>query len=216
MTTEMTLFTHVRTALARAMSTTSWTLPAHMSLLTGRYVLSHGVVNQTDRLSAAVPTLTESLHQSGLTTAGMVSMLFLGTQYGFSRGFDVYDDHTIPSGTEYGALHDEPASVLTDLATKWLRAQGERRFFLFLHFWDVHYDYVPPAGCNKRREGAKRKVGRSGMPRASARAEEVTGSGEAADLSTAAATTHGEKEGRFPMLGKADQKRSMACVDNIC
>jgi arylsulfatase A-like enzyme len=130
---------------ARAMSTTSWTLPAHMSLLTGRYVLSHGVVDQTDRLSAAVPTLTESLHQSGLTTAGIVSMLFLGTQYGFSRGFDVYDDHTIPSVTEYGALHDEPASVLTDLATTWLRTQGERRFFLFLHFWDVHYDYVPPA-----------------------------------------------------------------------
>jgi arylsulfatase A-like enzyme len=130
---------------AKAMSTTSWTLPAHMSLMTGRYVLSHGVVDQTDRLPAAVPTLAESLHQSALTTAGIVSMLFLGAQYGFSRGFDTYDDHTIPSATEYGALHDEPAPVVTDLATKWLRAQGDRRFFLFLHFWDVHHDYVPPA-----------------------------------------------------------------------
>lgn len=127
-----------------AMSTTSWTLPSHMSLLTGRYVLSHGVITEKDRLPEAIPTLAEQLQRAGIVTGGVVSVPLLGKQYGFGRGFDRYDDQTIPSATWFDALRDEPAPKVTELAEEWIRAHRQDRFFLFLHYWDVHYDYIPP------------------------------------------------------------------------
>ncbi len=129
---------------ADATSTTSWTLPSHASMLTGRYLMSHGIYADADRLPPSVPTLAEGMKAAGLTTGGIVSMLFLGSQYGFARGFDSYDDRTIPAKNEYDAVHDEPAPKVVALANKWLQQHGDHRFFLFLHFWDVHYDYVPP------------------------------------------------------------------------
>jgi arylsulfatase A-like enzyme len=127
-----------------AMSTTSWTLPSHMSLLTGRNVLSHGVITENDGLPDTVPTLAEQLQRAGIATAGVVSVPLLGTQYGFGRGFDHYDDQTIPSSTWFDALKDEPAPKVTELAEAWIRKHRDGRFFLFLHYWDVHYDYIPP------------------------------------------------------------------------
>ena len=34
--------------------------------------------------------------------------------------------------------------VITNLATLWLKQHGREKFFLFLHYWDCHYDYIPP------------------------------------------------------------------------
>lgn len=133
------------TRFTEAMSTTSWTLPAHVTMMTGRDVLSHGVIGATDRLSAAVPTLAESLHAAGVETAGIVAAEFLKGTYGFDRGFDHYDDASVPASTWFAALGDQTANRVADLAIGWLRERPRARFFLFLHFWDVHYDYVPPA-----------------------------------------------------------------------
>jgi arylsulfatase A-like enzyme len=128
---------------ADAMSTSSWTLPAHMSLLTGRYVLSHGVIADTDRLPDGVPTLAETLHQAGVRTGGIASTPLLGQRFGFGRGFDYYDESIAASPT-FDVVRDEPAPATTDLAMKWLRESRGARFFLFVHYWDVHYDYTPP------------------------------------------------------------------------
>jgi hypothetical protein len=130
---------------ANATSPTSWTLPSHMSMLTGRYLLSHGVISETDRLNQSVPTLAEALRASGLATGGVVSTLFLHPRYGFARGFDYYDDSSISGITNFDLLRAEPAPEVTRLAINWLRQQQNRRFFLFLHFWDVHMDYIPPS-----------------------------------------------------------------------
>jgi arylsulfatase A-like enzyme len=129
---------------SNAMSTTSWTTPAHMSMLTGLDVLAHGVITERDRLPDTIPTLAAVLQEAGLATAGIVSAPQVAGHYGFSRGFDLYDDQTIPAPSAFDALEDEPAPVVESLATSWLRANGGKRFFLFLHFWDVHYDYMPP------------------------------------------------------------------------
>ncbi len=128
-----------------AFSTASWTTPSHMSMLTGRDVLSHGVITDFDELPAGVPTLAGSLQQAGVATKGIVSAPFVGSRYGFGRGFDDYDDRTIPAPTQFDAERDEPAPIVTDLATRWLRQYNGKPFFLFLHYWDVHFDYVPPA-----------------------------------------------------------------------
>jgi arylsulfatase A-like enzyme len=67
--------------------------------------------------------------------------------YGFSRGFELYDESVVAAQrTEQSALVTSPR--LSELARSWLegwRAEGEERpFFLFLHLYDVHFDYAPP------------------------------------------------------------------------
>jgi hypothetical protein len=72
-------------------STTAWTLPGHLSMLTGRSLLGHGVVSDDRMLTADVPTLAESFRAGGYTTGGIVSAPYVEARYGFARGFDNYD-----------------------------------------------------------------------------------------------------------------------------
>jgi arylsulfatase A-like enzyme len=130
---------------AKNSSTSAWTLPAHMSLITGRSLLGHGVISDDRGLSDDVPTLAESLHSNGYTTAAIVSAPYVESRYGFARGFDNYDDQTINFATHGDSYTEVTAPRLQAAADEWLSANGDRKFFLFLHYWDVHYDYTPPA-----------------------------------------------------------------------
>src|SRR2546425_6815388 len=49
----------------QAISAAPWTLPAAMSLMTGRLPSSHRVENDGLKLSPAIPTLAETLRESG-------------------------------------------------------------------------------------------------------------------------------------------------------
>jgi arylsulfatase A-like enzyme len=37
---------------------------------------------------------------------------------------------------------------VTDAALRWLGERKDQRFFLFVHYYDVHYDYIPPPPYN--------------------------------------------------------------------
>ena len=124
-------------------STTSWTLPAHMSLLTGRSLLGHGVVGDDRALSPGVDTLAESFLEAGYSTGAVVSAPYVNSRYGFDRGFQRYDDDTISFDTNESSYKSVTAPLLIDTATDWIDGNSERPFFLFLHFWDVHYDFAP-------------------------------------------------------------------------
>ncbi len=128
---------------AEAWTTAPWTLPAHMSMLTGLYPFSHRVNTESDRLPPAVTTLAERLAATGMRRAGFVSEGLVGSSYGFARGFDTFDDTTAVRA--FAEVDEETAPIILRQAEDWLRRHGDQRFFLFLHFWDVHYDYVPPA-----------------------------------------------------------------------
>lgn len=124
-------------------STTAWTLPGHMSILTGRSLLGHGVVTDAQKLSEDVPTLAESLQGAGYTSHAIVSAPYVEARYGFDRGFDSYDDQTIRFTTHGASYKEVTAPLLQKTAAEWLERNGNRKFFLFLHYWDVHYDYAP-------------------------------------------------------------------------
>jgi arylsulfatase A-like enzyme len=124
-------------------STTSWTLPAHMSLLTGRSLLGHGVVGDDRRLGPGVPTLAQAFHGAGYATGAVVSAPYVHSRFGFAAGFDDYDDTSISFATNEDSYKTVTAPQLNAAAEKWLTAHAGRPFFLFLHYWDVHYDYAP-------------------------------------------------------------------------
>ncbi len=124
-------------------STTSWTLPAHMSMLTGRSLLGHGVVADDRALTDDVPTLAEQFQAAGYLTKAITSAPYLEEHFGFSRGFDDYDDKTVRFESNEESYKSVTAPDVQKAAAKFLEANSDKKFFLFLHYWDVHYDYTP-------------------------------------------------------------------------
>lgn len=116
-------------------STSPWTLPAHASILTGRYPNRHGVKFHDVRLSDDIPTLAEHLGEHGFKTAAIVNSSYLSQRYGLARGFEHFEyvqeliRRAKPSGVENRALG-------------WIAKQAHEPFFLFVHYYDVHSDYV--------------------------------------------------------------------------
>lgn len=87
---------------AQAFSTTSWTLPAHLSLLTGLWISAHGVADdrqfdraagdrQVNPVTLAGRFLPELLAESGYRTAGFYTWKYLEPRFGFGPGFEVYE-----------------------------------------------------------------------------------------------------------------------------
>jgi arylsulfatase A-like enzyme len=133
---------------ANAVSTSSWTLPTHLTMFTGRYQLSHGVVRETYTLSPSVPTAGEIFKANGYTTAGFVSAPFVAAHYGYARGMDIYEDLSASYENPRDARSAIAAPEINEMALRWLDDHAEDQFFLFLHYFDVHYDYIPPAPYN--------------------------------------------------------------------
>ncbi len=82
---------------ARAPS--SWTLPSHATMFTGRWMheLSVGWLNPLDN---AKPTLAEYMREHGFATTGFVAnTMFCGRSSGLSRGFTYYEDFIFPEWT---------------------------------------------------------------------------------------------------------------------
>lgn len=131
-----------------ALSPTSWTLPAHLSLLTGLTPRQHGVVSDDQRLRDDALLLSEVLWRNGYTTVGLVSAPYLDSAYGFDQGFDLYDDYSIAKRSFADSHRGATSPALLRLFENWFdgwNASGRRRpFFAFVHMWDVHFDYTPP------------------------------------------------------------------------
>jgi arylsulfatase A-like enzyme len=119
-----------------AVATSPWTLPSHLSMLTGLYPARHGVRTVDRTLSDAIPTLATLLARRGFETAAVVNGALLRSRYGVSQGFT--DFEVVESDqSRVGA-----ASRVTDRAIRWLDDHRAGPVFLFLHYYDVHSDYL--------------------------------------------------------------------------
>jgi len=126
----------------RAVAQAPWTLPSHASLLTSLYSRTHQTNDVKRRLPADVPTLAASFEAAGYATRAVVSGTFMQSRFGMDRGFQVYDD-TLAHVSHRRSHEAVTSEIIHDRAMELLSSAPEP-FFLFVHFWDVHYDYVPP------------------------------------------------------------------------
>jgi arylsulfatase A-like enzyme len=143
----------------RAMSTSSWTLPALASLQTGLMPSEHGAACLEDShcqgLSASVPTLAEELRAAGWRTAAVVANPWAGAGMGFDRGFDEFLDPGQPGkrlligGSPVGP-HGQDDARTVDEAVAWLENAPPRGFFLWIHLMGPHMPYMH-SGSNKMR-----------------------------------------------------------------
>ena len=120
----------------RAVAQAPWTLPSMASIHTGVAPSEHGAVDNASPIDAALPTLAEVLKTSGYRTQAVVSHVFVGSQFGFGRGFDSIDESHIPG-------HDGSSSrVLTQTALALFGQPSDAPSFLWVHYFDPHYSYL--------------------------------------------------------------------------
>jgi choline-sulfatase len=138
------------------------TLPSHCTILTGLYPDRHAVRdNGAARLPQEARTLAEILSDEGWETGAYVAAFPLDSSFGSDQGFTVYDDEftTNASGSEVFApasrerfadrlfFDERLADDVVDALLPWLRRalSGRKPFFLWIHFFDPHAVYRPPA-----------------------------------------------------------------------
>ncbi len=143
---------------AQAVSSTSWTLAAHAALFTGREEEEHGVTRNGLRLNEAQITLAEVFRDLGYQTAGFFAGPYLHPTFGLAQGFSTYescmaglpadlaeDQARAAAEAEAGpAMEQETGSRSVERFGAFLAEADARPAFLFVHLWDVHYDYTPP------------------------------------------------------------------------
>jgi len=128
-----------------ATAASSWTLPSHVSLLTGLYPSRHGVWGSSlpdvagRRLPASAVTLAERLRSEGFHTLASTGGGFVSAVWGFARGFDRYVE--VPRSVGGKDLEQVMSAV------EELLASARQPFFLFVHTYSVHHPYggeTPP------------------------------------------------------------------------
>lgn len=87
------------------------------------------------------PTLGENLSEASVTSAAVFANPFLGAKYGYARGFSSFHDVTLGQvGKPTGELVNQAAFPLIEQL-----AAGDKPWFLYLHYFDTHMPYLPPA-----------------------------------------------------------------------
>lgn len=144
------------TLFENAVAQAPLTPPSHASIFTGQYPNVHGVRNTgAFILPASATTLAKILEQRGWETAAFVGAAVLKKAFGLNQGFAVYDDE-MPKAKrvlQYGEYAERPAGQVVDRAVRWLKGQSGKPFFLWVHVFDPHAPYAPPAPYKQRYAG---------------------------------------------------------------
>lgn len=133
--------------------------PSHASILTGYTPLGHGFRNNSGYvLTPKVRTAAEDFRAAGYRTAAFVSAFPVDRRFGFDRGFETYDDR-MPRGNDRRRTPyvERFADATTDAVLRWLaeagrvaNARASQPWFLWVHYYDPHAPYEPPADLAER------------------------------------------------------------------
>jgi arylsulfatase A-like enzyme/Flp pilus assembly protein TadD len=137
-----------------AVSPVPLTLPAHATILSGLEPTRHGVHdNGTYVFPGDPPTLATVLKAQGWATGAFVGAFVLDRRFGLARGFDEYDDRIGRRRTGSSVLESErPCDAVADAAASWIAGQ-RGPFLAWVHFYDPHAPYEPPAPFREAHPG---------------------------------------------------------------
>src|SRR3954471_23334765 len=132
----------------RAYTSVPVTLPSHSALFTGTYPTFSGMHDfAANKLGPGQPTLASVLKEHGYTTAAVIGSAVLDSRFGLNRGFDFYYDHFDFNRLQESNLEEmeRPGNLVADVTLDWLARNYQKKFFLWMHLYDPHYPYRPPA-----------------------------------------------------------------------
>ena len=126
-------------------SQSSWTKASMASLWTAMYPERTGVNNFSHALPEEATLPAEILKDAGFQTSGIFRNGWVMPNFGFSQGFDLYI-RPVPIKRKSRVQRPNPSmrSVqgsdldATDSAVEFIRANLNQRFFVYIHYMDVH------------------------------------------------------------------------------
>lgn len=123
---------------ANVYASSPWTLPSHVSMLTSLHGVHHQVYQDDEKMDPAIPTLADLLRQNHFFCTAFTGGGFVSSVYGFSKGFDLYE--------EAGGVHRQDAAELSRaVVSDWLDSHSkDKNFFLFVHTYQPHDPYACP------------------------------------------------------------------------
>src|SRR5262249_6915480 len=130
-------------AYEKTWSSSSWTVPATISLLSGVYPFEHGVQQMGLPVPAhGIPWLPDELKNMGYETE-LISQWLVGEVEGIERGFDHYFLDVRLGADSY---EKSDSSVARGLFWQQMfyRTDPRRPMFAFIHVVDPHAPYEPP------------------------------------------------------------------------
>ena len=122
-----------------------WTLPSFATMLTSLYPTQHGagdIHSQAagsygTQMNTSFPPLAMMLLKQGYSTGAVINAPALAPELGVDRGFESY------SATP--RWDQRTADKTTEDALSWIDENRDGPFFVFVHYFDPHLDYEPPA-----------------------------------------------------------------------
>ena len=120
-----------------AIAPSPWTLPSLVSILTGFEPSQHGVVEDHSKLPETMLTLGDVLMQEGYFTA------FIGWNHYLKKGRGI-DGGFLNYQIDFAADRDTTKPI-SERVIQFLTRQADLDFFLWVHFFDPHLVYNPPA-----------------------------------------------------------------------
>lgn len=156
-----------------AVTNSPWTLPAIASMMTGMPPSVHQATRHHARVTGKLPTLAGEMKKAGYYTAAIGINPTLTKQTCISNGFIYYDfypkfstgrsvgakirkhlsqyipDEKVTNVTAQGLVIDFSSFIstdrLTDLSIRWLSKSKDKSVFFWIHYFDPHVPYAPPA-----------------------------------------------------------------------
>jgi arylsulfatase A-like enzyme/Flp pilus assembly protein TadD len=138
------------TLFAEISSQAPITLPSHVSLFTSTYPFANGIRENAQVLAPGAVTLATLLAARGYKTAAFIGGYFLARRYGLAQGFETYDSPFDGRGVNSALSLKRPAAQVLDAAQPWLVPNAHHPFLLFIHLFDLHQPYDPPAAYPAR------------------------------------------------------------------
>lgn len=129
------------------------TLAAHTSIMTGSYPSTHGVFRNGFRVNGENVMLAEILADAGFHTAAFLGSFALESTFDFDQGFDAFDerfDQIITTDNVGRDQNQRTADKVTDAVLQHVGEVDAERLFLFVHYFDAHQPYEPPADFARR------------------------------------------------------------------
>jgi arylsulfatase A-like enzyme len=133
-------FAKKSTVFESAYSLIPKTSASFASLMTGLHPFSHRTQPNQDSLNEKFITLAEALKLRDYSTAAIVDNSNLSPKYKFNQGFDRYI--TVWEDRE---KREESTPYITQKVLEFLSDPPGKPFFLWAHYIEPHFPYVPPS-----------------------------------------------------------------------
>lgn len=150
------------------------TTPSHASIFTGAHPQYHKAYSNESVLSYKARTASDFFKSKGYITGGFPSAYNVSSLNNFNQGFDYFVDRQISDdfrtvifsnlapfkflSLEFGMNYREPylyenadANLANKRFLRWVNKNQNRRWYAWLHYFDLHAPYLPPSAKNNPR-----------------------------------------------------------------